>query len=342
MRFKLFPSGMQQWLTTLVRLSLLLVILMVSLLSFVQMPGTSYTGELPHLTHAERDSALHLAAHVRILAGDIGQRNIWTMSSMDASVQYLTSVMAGIGYKVSKQPFESEGITSLNLEVEIPGAKVPEEIVVVGAHYDSVIGCPGANDNGSGVAAMLELARLLRDGKPDRTIRFVAFANEEPPFFYSDSMGSSYYARMARNRNDTIIAMYSLETMGFYRDTPGSQRYPAPFSYFYPDTANFIGFVGNIRSRQLVRQSIEAFRKHTRFPSEGLAAPSFVTGVGWSDHWSFWKQGYPAIMVTDTAFCRYMPYHTAEDTPDRLDYERLARVVHGLVPTVLEIATVRR
>lgn len=340
MPLKLFPHGVQQWLQMLARISLLLVIIVVSILSFVQMPGISYSGALPLLTQSEKESAQHLATHVRVLAGDIGQRNIWTASSMEASVLYLEMVLTNIGYTVRKQPFISEGGTSLNLEVEIPGTRLPEEIVVVGAHYDSVIDCPGANDNGSGVAAMLELSRLLRDSKPDRTIRFVAFANEEPPFFYTNSMGSSHYARTAKINEDTIIAMFSLETMGYYSDMPKSQQYPAPLSYFYPDTANFIGFVGNIKSRHLVRRSLEVFRKNAQFPSEGLAAPSFVTGVGWSDHWAFWKQGYQAIMVTDTAFYRYAPYHTFLDTPDKVDYNRLSRVVAGLVPTILEIATV--
>jgi Iap family predicted aminopeptidase len=132
--------------------------------------------------------------------------------------------------------------------------------------------------------------------------------------------------------------MLSIETIGYYSEVSGSQNYPFPFSYFYPTTANFIGFIGNFSSRRLVRRAIGTFREHTRFPSEGLAAPGGVTGVGWSDHWSFWQEGYPAIMVTDTALFRYDYYHTPQDTPDKLDYARTARVVTGLTRVVADLA----
>ncbi|MEK6200945.1 MAG: M20/M25/M40 family metallo-hydrolase [Desulfobulbaceae bacterium] len=257
---------------------------------------------------------------------------------MESTVRYLDKVLTDLGHTVQHQEFRTCEITSVNLEVEIRGRLYPEEIIVVGAHYDTALDSPGANDNGSGVAALLELARLLNDSSPQRTVRLVAFANEETPFFFSNTMGSTFYAARCRDRKENIVAMLSLETIGYYSDEAGSQHYPFPFSIFYPDTANFIAFVGNIRSRQLVRQTIKAFRNHSRFPSEGLAAPSFISGVGWSDHHSFWRMGYPAIMVTDTAFYRYASYHTSADTPEKLDYERMARVVTGLVPTLLELS----
>lgn len=339
MHLKLYPCGARQWLMALARLTLLTLVVMGSLFNFsIRMPGNSFSGPLPLLTPAERRSAELLSGHVHVLALDIGPRNIWTPSSMPATVDYLEKVLSNMGYVVRRQEFSAGITTSVNLEVEIAGRIRPTEIVVVGAHYDTVMDCPGANDNGSGVAALLELSRLLRNSNPDRTIRLVAFANEEPPLFTSDSMGSSHYARLARERNEAVVAMLSLETIGYFSDKPGSQQYPFPFSLFYPDTANFIAFVGNISSRSLVHQSIAAFRNNGRFPSEGLAAPAFVTGVGWSDHRSFWQQGYPAIMVTDTAFYRYAAYHTAADTPEKLDYVRMARVVGGLAPTILELA----
>jgi len=311
---------------------------MISLFGFIHMPGTSFRGLLPALTAQERRSAGLLAHHVRALADDIGPRNIWTPPSMTAAVSYLEKALSGMAYTVRTQEFSAFNVSSRNLEVEISGKRRPEEIVVVGAHYDTVAHCPGANDNGSGVAVLLELARLLRARQPDRTIRLVAFANEESPFFYSSSMGSRHYARRSRERLEKIVGMLSLETMGYYSDEPGSQHYPFPFSFFYPDTADFIAVVGNLSSRHLVRKSIAAFRAHARFPSEGLAAPAFVTGIGWSDHSSFWKEGYPAIMITDTAFFRYRAYHTEADTPEKLDYDRLARVTTGLVPTVMALA----
>ena len=304
----------------------------------IHMPGSSFSGPMPPLTQQERQISELLRHHVQTLARDIGPRNIWRASSMSDTVGYLEEVLVDLGYTVRQQEFSAYNVTAVNLEIEITGSIQPEEIVVIGAHYDTVSGCPGANDNGSGVAALLELARLLADARPLRTVRLVAFANEEPPFFFSKNMGSRHYAALTRKRQEKIVAMLSLETVGYYRDEPGSQQYPFPFSLFYPDTANFIGFVGNLRSRHLVHRAIGSFRHHARFPSQGIAAPSFITGVGWSDHWSFWQEGYPAIMVTDTAFYRYAPYHTPADTPEKLDYERMARVVNGLARTIEDLA----
>ncbi|MEA3548290.1 MAG: M20/M25/M40 family metallo-hydrolase [Thermodesulfobacteriota bacterium] len=338
MKFTLRPHGVRQWLLALTRLIILLLVLMSALLPFVHMPGSSFSGYLPPLTEEEQKTAALLKKHVHTLAQVIGPRNIWRSPSMATTVSYLTDEMTYCGYFVLQQEFTAHDVTVVNLEVEIKGSRKPEEIIVIGAHYDTVPNCPGANDNGSGVAFLLELARHLADALPSRTIRLVAFANEEPPFYFSNDMGSRHYARRCRQRQENIVAMLALETMGFYSDQPSSQRYPFPFSVFYPDTANFIAFVGNIRSRHLVRQAIGAFRQHAHFPSEGLAAPSFITGIGWSDHWSFWKAGYPAIMVTDTAFFRYNAYHTAADTAEKLDYERMARVVTGLVHTIMELA----
>ncbi len=338
MKLTLYPKGVRQWLWALIRSTLLILAIMSGLFTLINMPGSSYTGPLPPLSEQEQHVAGLLEKHVHILANEIGSRNIWRRSSMDSTVRYLDKVLSDMGYTVQQQEFRSYEVTSVNLEVEIPGHLYPEEIIVVGAHYDTVSNCPGANDNGSGVAALLELARLLDDSSPQRTVRLVAFANEEPPFFFSNTMGSAFYAARCRDRKEKIVGMLALETIGYYSDEPGSQHYPFPFSMFYPDTANFIGFVGNIRSRQLVRQTIEAFRNHARFPSEGLAAPSFITGVGWSDHLSFWRKGYPAIMVTDTAFFRYASYHTSADTAEKLNYKRMARIVIGLVPTILELA----
>jgi Zn-dependent M28 family amino/carboxypeptidase len=216
---------------------------------------------------------------------------------------------------------------------------MPDQIIIVGAHYDSVLGSPGANDNGSGVASLLEISRLLAGKKPARTVRLVAFTNEEPPWL---DMGSRVYASRSRGRKENIVGMLSLETMGYYSEAPNSQEYPFPFSFFYPHTANFIGFVGNIRSRHLVRLSLATFRNTTQFPSEGTAAPGWITGIGWSDHWSFWREGFRAIMVTDTAFFRYDPYHTRKDTPEKIDYDRLARVTKGLAEVVVELANTKK
>ncbi len=280
----------------------------------------------------------HLEEHVRILASEIGERNMWKPTKMAATVDYIKSVWAGQKYDVLEQEYRIDGAPVQNLEIELMGSGQPGAIIVIGAHYDSVRGCPGANDNGSGIAALLELSRLARPKSYEKTVRFVAFANEEPPFFLSRKMGSRVYAARARERNENIRAMISLETIGYYSDVKGSQRYPFPFSFFYPDTANFIGFVGNLRSRNLVKQSLDSFRSHTRFPAHGVAAPGWMTGIGWSDQWSFWQEGYKAIMVTDTALFRYNYYHTSADTPDKLEYDQMTRVVDGLSRLIAELA----
>lgn len=278
-----------------------------------------------------------LQTHVEKLAGEIGERNIWHPDRLAAAADYIDNQFQSFGYKVNKQSYQARGIPVVNLETEVLGRARSGDIVVIGAHYDSVIGSPGANDNGSGVAGLLEISRYMADKKPERTVRFVAFTNEEPPFFMGREMGSRMYARRCRQRNENIIGMFSLETIGFYSEEPGSQRYPFPLNFFYPNTADFIGFVGNIKSRRFVKKVVTGFRKHSDFPAQSAAAPGWLTGIGWSDHYSFWREGYPALMITDTAFFRYQFYHTGADTPDKLDYARLARVTTGLSSLVKEM-----
>lgn len=304
----------------------------------LNMPVSSYSGPLHILSETEKHLRDRLKEHVLMLAEKIGERNVWHPQHLEAAGSYIENVLIDLGYQVSIQPYQAQGLTVKNFEIQHQGSSLPEEIVVVGAHYDSVIGSPGANDNASGVACILEVARLLADQKLKRTVRVVAFANEEPPFFQTKEMGSWVYASRSRRREEKITAMFSIETIGYYSDDPGSQHYPFPFSFFYPDTGNFIGFVSNIASRKLLGEVLASFRKHTDFPSEGVAAPGWITGLGWSDHWSFWKHGYPAIMVTDTAPFRYQYYHTMLDTSDKIDYDRLAQVVSGIAWVVAEIA----
>ncbi len=316
----------------------LTILLLAGLVYITHMPGETYSGPLAPLTAEETGIGDRLSGHVHVLAGSIGERNLWHYSALQAAADYIEDTFVQLGYRPTDEAFESRGKPVRNIIAEKPGNSIPDEIVLVGAHYDSVQGSPGANDNGSGVAALLELARLLADREFPRTVRFVAFVNEEPPFSYSTEMGSLINAQAARDRGDRIQAMLALETIGYYSDQPGSQRYPFPLNLFYPHTANFIGFVGNLDSRRLVRSAVQSFRRHTSFPAEGAAVPGWITGVGWSDHWSFWQAGYRAIMVTDTAFFRYAHYHTAGDTPDKVDYERMARVVAGLASVIADLA----
>jgi Zn-dependent M28 family amino/carboxypeptidase len=232
-----------------------------------------------------------------------------------------------------------QGVGCSNLEVNLAGAEKPEEIILIGAHYDSVFGSPGANDNGSGVAVLLELSRALAKSRLAKTVRFVAFVNEEPPFYHSKDRGSLIYAREARRKRENIAGVIVLETIGCFKDDPHSQDYPPLVKYFYPDTANFIAFVSNIRSRGWLKQVTESFRASTDFPVERLAIfPPIAPGVSWSDHSSFWKFGYRALMATDTAFYRYPYYHTPQDTPEKLNYAAMAKLAEGLVKTVARIA----
>lgn len=338
LRLAFFPRGRRAWRRALLVWSVLALALVLGAFCMISMPGRSYLGPLAPLTEEEAVLATNLERHVRTLAGEIGERNLIRYDALEASADYLERVFGEVGYTPAAQTFLVNKREVKNLEVERTGHSRPAGIIVIGAHYDSVVGSPGANDNASGVAAVLELARLTREKAVARSVRFVAFVNEEPPYFQTMQMGSLVYARRARQRGEQIVAMLSLETIGYYSDAAGSQRYPFPFSLFYPSTGNFVGFVGNLTSRDLVRQAIGSFREQAAFPSEGVAAPGWITGIGWSDHWAFWQEGYPAVMVTDTAPFRYPYYHTLYDTPDRIDYDRLARVVAGVSRVVTDLA----
>lgn len=295
----------------------------------IAMPGRSHRGALPPLSAQENALAERLRRHVYELASD--QRNV----DLERPARYIEQALAAHGLSPASHHFDSAGRRVRNVEVEPARAAL-----VVGAHYDTVPGSPGADDNASAVAVLIELAGLL--GTEGLPIRFVAFANEEEPHFMGPDMGSWVSARRSRDRGEKLRGMLSLEMLGYYRDQPGSQRYPPLLNLFYPDRADYIAFVGDIGARSLVRASIAAFRRHARFPSEGVAAPAFVPGITRSDHWSYRDQGFPAIMVTDTAYNRNPHYHRASDTPDTLDYERMARVTLGLAGALRELAAENR
>jgi Zn-dependent M28 family amino/carboxypeptidase len=299
---------------------------------------------LPLAAPDTRTLAERLRGHVTELAGAIGERNLVHPEQLKRAEHYLAAQLARAGHVVRWQTYVCRGHEVSNLEVEIKGTTKPGEILVVGAHYDSInhrgVASPGANDNASGTAAVLELARMLKDSAPGRTIRLVLFTNEEPPYFWTDEMGSLVYARACKQRGDAIYGMISVETIGYYRDEKGSQDYPPLAGVGRSDVGNFIAFVGPASNGggDWVERCTAAFRAASEMPAEGAALPSLVPRINSSDHWSFWKQGWPALMVTDTAPYRYPYYHKAEDTPDKLDYERMARVVEGVAKTVLAVA----
>jgi Peptidase family M28 len=311
----------------------------ISVWRMTQMPLNSFRGPLPVLSATQVELATRLGEHVRYLSETVGVRNVDPVGSLQKTEDYLREKLVEAGYTVKDQKYSVQGGDAVrNLEVELAGSSSTAGIIVVGAHYDSVAGTFGADDNATGVAATLELARLLKTSRLRRTIRFVFFVNEEPPYFQTEEMGSLVYARKLRSDAVQVSAMISLEMLGFYSDAPGSQKYPPLFSVLYPSRGNFIAFVGNPESRDLVRAATRRFREFARFPSEGVAAPANLPGVGWSDHWSFWQQGYPAIMITDTALFRNPYYHTFQDTAERLDFNKMARVVEGIRSVVESLA----
>ena len=326
----LLPQKGGGWKGLGLRLGVFLLVASSFVAYMVVVPGKSYSGTTASPSGDELQVAANLRQDVTYLAGTIGERNFDRYKDLQSAEQYIEGSFKSLGYVPREQEFKAEGLSAKNISVEIHGAERPSEIVVVGAHYDSVYGCPGADDNASGVAALLEIARELQYSAPSRTIRLVAWTNEEPPHFQTPTMGSWVDAKRSHQLNEKIVAAISLETLGTYTDAENSQHYPTGFSLFFPSKGNFVGFVGNLSSRPLVRDSIGYFRRVTQFPSEGVAAPGGMTGIGWSDHWSFWQEGYPAIMISDTAIFRNPNYHKLSDTPEKLNYEPMARVVIGL------------
>ncbi len=278
-----------------------------------------------------------LKEHIQYLAGEIGERNSFLYENLERSRHYIEQTLAGSGYSISNDIYSVNGRDYRNVIAEKKGTPATEKIFIAGAHYDTAPGTPGADDNASGVASILELARLLYSENPTLTLRFVAFTLEEPPYFRTSYMGSRVHARRCKQRKDRIAGMISLEMVGYYDDRLGSQHYPLPFMrWFYPDRGNFVTLAGNFHSRHLVRQLTDLLSGAAEIPVESIALP-FVPGVGLSDNWSFWKEGYPALMITGTAFFRNSHYHQTSDLPATLSYEKMALLVSGLARALVQL-----
>jgi hypothetical protein len=302
------------------------------------LPGESYAGPQAPPTAAEQDLAKWLKRHVEAVASV--PHNVAHPQDLERSAAYIEAYLRSLGYEPHAQSFKASGTQVRNIEVVLAPADATEKTptLVIGAHYDSAGIAPGANDNGTGTAAVLELARSLKDADLNgNRVRLVLFVNEEPPFDRTPEMGSLRHAKALKDRGENVVGMISLETLGCFSDKPGSQRYPAPFGLVFPDKANFVALVAMPGSRDFLHEVVAAFRANTQFPTIGGTAPDQVAGVGWSDHWSFWKQGFPAVMITDTALFRYPHYHKPTDTPDKVDYDKLARITLGLDRTVREL-----
>lgn len=309
----------------------------VALWYAIVFPRQPVQGPLPALTEAEKDLARRLREHITAIASR--PHNLAYPADLEAAARYIEGVLARLGYTAAAQILAVGDQKVRNIEAVIEPKSPGAATLVVGAHYDSAGRSPGANDNGTGVAALLELARLLKGWAPqEQRLRLVFWVNEEQPYSHTEDMGSVQHARRLREAGEHVVGAISLETLGYFSNSPGSQKFPAPFDLIYSDVGNFVAFVGLPGARAFVHRAIGAFRRHAVFPSIGGVAPGFIEGIAASDHWSYQQQGYPALMITDTAPFRNPYYHRVDDLPGSVDAESLARITKGLEGMVREIA----
>ncbi len=287
-----------------------------------------------HYIKESMDHALseRLKKHVQKLSGDIGDRSVFEYGKLEAAAKYIEKQFNQAGYKTQSQSFEVYGKKVRNIIAEKKGSDKNADVIVVGAHYDTCFNI-GADDNASGIAGIIELAREFSKKSPKNTFRFVAFVNEEPPFLKTDNMGSWVYAKELKKSGTPVSGAIILEMIGYFTDKPFSQRYPPLLGVFYPNRGNYIAAVGNWRSRKFLSKAVAGFKKGTAFPVESLTIGS-VPGADLSDHWSFWREGYRAIMFTDTAFYRNPHYHKDSDVWETLDYGRMSYVLKGVASSL--------
>lgn len=281
----------------------------------------------------------NLKKHIQVLSKDIGERNFLHHQNLERAASYIKEEFRNYGYSPEEEIYYLEGKPYRNIIATKNGKVLLEKVVIVCAHYDSAIGSPGADDNASAVAGLLELARLLSKEDLNKTIKFIAFTNEEPPFFATSNMGSFRYAQEAKRRGNNIWGVLCLESIGYYSDKKGSQGYPSRLlNLFYPGRGNFIALVSNFHSGCLLKKIAREFKRASNFPIECLIAPAIlVPAISLSDHWSFWEFGYRAVMFTDTAFYRNPHYHTPQDLPEELNYASMTEFVKTLYHVLLGI-----
>lgn len=289
-----------------------------------------------------RDLSQRLHTHVDRLAGLIGPRPLSKPAAFEAAATYVEREFQALGDAPEREWYDAGGRQVANIVTSRPGTSRPHEIVVLGAHYDTVSTTPGADDNASAVAMLIETARLLRSTTTARTVRFVGFACEEPPHFHTDTMGSQFHARQCRLRSEQIVGMLCLEMVGYYSTAAGSQKVPNGIPRFlhrlFPRRGDFLAAVGNLRSKALSWNFRRGFKRATRCPLFSIVLPESIHEIRLSDNSSFWDQGYPALMLTDTSFLRNPHYHLASDLPDTLDYERMAHATLGVAGALRRLA----
>jgi hypothetical protein len=270
-----------------------------------------------------------LEKHVRELAVNLHPRSFENFSNLERAGDYIFAAFIATGGETEVQKVEVQGSLYRNLIVRFGPREGP--LLVIGAHYDANGGTPGADDNASGVAGLLELARLLGTHPPAQPVELVAYTLEEPPYFRTASMGSFQHAQALAASNREVRLMMSLEMIGYFRDEPDTQMFPVPgLELLYPDVGNFITVVGRFGDFGITRRVKALFNGATDLPVESINAPAMVPGVDFSDHLGYWHFKMPAVMITDTAFLRNPHYHAETDTPETLDYARMAKVVQAV------------
>ena len=274
-----------------------------------------------------------LLAHLKYLSVHLGERSIYQPLNLKAAEDYVFSKFKEWGYHPTRQ-----SIVYMRQELNniIAGDHNPRGYYILGAHMDTVSGSPGADDNASGVAVMLEAARLARAHSLPRPWTFIGFTLEEPPAYFTPYMGSRVYARRARQQRENLLGMLCLESVGYYRQEPESQDLPLALRLMgYPTTGNFIGLISDSRSRGLLQGLERSLKEGGRLPVVSLVVPLkghfFLPETRLSDHANFWDEGYPAVMLTDTAFMRNPHYHGPGDVMENLDLEAMVELTLGLV-----------
>ncbi len=309
-----------------------------SLAFMTQMPGDTVPTMVGPLSEEESSLQDRLKSHVETLAQDIGARGYGYPAATADTLRYLSTQLKRAHLDVREILFDSKGSNAINLEATLVGTRKKDELILLGANYDSNGKSPGADDNASGCAVLLEVARLLGETANERSIRVVFFANGAGSLAGDERSGAWHYAREAKKRGDKIVGMIDFDCLGQYKDTPGSQSLPFPLNSFYPSAGNFVCFAGQLGSRELVRASAGEFRKAVRFPCHGIVLPGFTPGMGSGDYAAFANFGFPALVATDTGTFRYDKVGTLWDTVERLDCAKMARVTAGLSKVVTGLA----
>jgi hypothetical protein len=325
----------------LVTVFILLILLIYPIYSILKIKfKTSQKFTMPQPSWKKEEQ--NLFNHVKHLSETIGSRSFSEPSKIASAHDYIVQTLRTYDLIPTTQDFQVNNTTFSNIIITFDGQSLREEIIVIGAHYDTVLGTPGADDNASATAMLLEIAKIMADSIPDRTLKLVFFVLEEPPIFGTANMGSRIFARRAREKNMDIRAMISLEMVGYFSDRKGKQGFPLPLmSLFYSNTPDFIGVVGNLKSKALVKLVKNGLKAGCSVPVETLSAPSIVPGISLSDHASFWKEGYPAVMITDSAFYRNPNYHQSTDTKDTLNYQTMAELLKGLIHVTRDLSGVQ-